>query len=109
MILFNAKLVVKKVEEKNIPTKTGKTFHLTEATCATMEEKPTVVVARLADEMKVSVGEQAIFRIGVTSYEGKDGRFWNNFVLLAKEPVQPVDEKPVQPLETALIDDELPF
>ena len=109
MILFNATLTVKKVEQKSVPTKTGKTFRFTEAICTTDEEKPTVLVARLSDEMEVYTGEKALFKVGISSYEGKDGRFWNNFVLLAKQSVQPVDEKPVQPLETVLMDDELPF
>ena len=109
MILFNTKLIVKKVEEKSVPTKAGKTFRFTEAICVTEEEKPTVLVARLVDDMQVVPGETAIFKVGITSYEGKDGRFWNNFVLTAKQPVMAVDQAPVKPLETVLMDDELPF
>ena len=59
--------------------------------------------------MEVSAGEKALFKVGISSYEGKDGRFWNNFVLLAKQPVAAVDKAPVEPLETVLMDDGLPF
>lgn len=109
MILFNTTLTVKKVEEKNVPTKTGKNFHFVEAICATDEEKPTVLVARVADGMDLVAGEKCLFKVGITSYQGKDGRYWNNFMLTAKQPVVSVAQTPAQPLETALIDDGIPF
>lgn len=110
MILFDTVLLVRKIEEKNIPTKTGKNFHFVEATCETEDKKPTLLVARLAEGMEENIreGEKALFKVSVTSYEGKDGRIWNNFIIMGKQPL--AQPKPIEPLETALGDDsELPF
>lgn len=108
MILFDQILIVRSIEHKNVPTKAGKNFHFVEAICNTDEEKPTILVARLAENMEENVrqGEKSKFRIGVTSYEGKDGRVWNNFILVGK---QDLNEKPKAEPEQPTFDDELPF
>ena len=108
MIIFEETLLVKKIEHKDIPTKTGKNFTFTEVTLETEDKKPTLLVARLAEGMDDSIreNEKALFKITVTSYQGKDGRIWNNFVIMAKESL--AEPKPMEPLETVL-DDSLPF
>lgn len=108
MITFEETFLVRKVEHKDIPTKTGKNFTFTEVTLENEDKKPTLVVARLAEGMQDSIreNEKALFKMTVTSYQGKDGRIWNNFVVLAKQPL--AQPKPIEPLETAL-DEELPF
>lgn len=103
MITFNAELIVDKVEKKDLPTRSGTNFRFVEATCHTVEEKPTYLVARVIDKMDVFQGEHSLFKVAVTSYKGKNEKVWNNFVLMAKKTIE--QPKPVEPLETSLMND----
>jgi len=109
MILFQATLTVRKIEHKSLTTKAGKAFKFVEAICQTDEEKPTYLVARVVDGMELHEGLKAKFKIGISSYEGKDGRIWNNFILSAKEDIEEKKAEPQIPLEMDMIGDELPF
>ncbi len=110
MILFQSTLTIKKLDKKSFPKKDGGTFEYYEALCVTDEKKPTMLALRVSDEAvdSLSVGLKAEMSVGISSYEGKDGRIWNNFVFMGKKDI--VQAAPAQPFETALTaDDELPF
>lgn len=87
-------------------------FEYYEALCESEGKKPTMLALRVADEAvdSLSVGLKAEMSVGISSYEGKDGRIWNNFVLMGKKDVAQPTPAPVQPFETALMEgDEIPF
>ena len=110
MILFQSTLTIKKLDKKSFPKKDGGTFEYYEALCVTDEKKPTMLALRVSDEAvdSLSVGLKAEISVGISSYEGKDGRIWNNFVFMGKKDIQPA--QPAQPFETALMEgDEIPF
>lgn len=110
MILFPATLTIKKIEKKSFPKKDGGMFEYYEAICESDGKKPTAIALRVSDEALdgLTVGLKAEMSVGITSYEGKDGRIWSNFVFMGKKDIaQPA---PAQPFETALMDgDEIPF
>ncbi len=110
MILFQSTLTIKKLDKKSFPKKDGGTFEYYEALCVTDEKKPTMLALRVSDEAvdSLSVGLKAEISVGISSYEGKDGRIWNNFVFMGKKDV--VQPAPVQPFETTLMEgEEIPF
>lgn len=116
MIMFQAQLTIKKIENKSFPKKDGGMFDFKEATLVSNDKKPVTLVARIADVMEdeVAVGMNATFGIGISSYEGKDGRIWNNFSIVGKKDAIMTDiapEKPkAEPQPTFLDDgDEIPF
>lgn len=83
MILFDAEFKVLDKEDKSIPRKDGNgTFDFTEVKLETVDKKPTVIIARLADrEMDVFVGETYLMKIGITSSLATNGRVFNNFIV----------------------------
>lgn len=110
MILFQSTLKIKKLDKKSFPKKDGGMFEYYEALCESDGKKPTLIALRVPDEAvdELRVGVTAEVSVGITSYEGKDGRVWNNFVFMGKKDIQPA--QPAQPFETALMDgDEIPF
>lgn len=112
MILFQATMTVKNVEKKSFPKKDGGMFEYYEAVCVTTDKKPTTIAMRVSDEAidTIRPGETADFNIAISSYEGKDGRVWNNFSFMGKKPVLVQAATPKQPFETALSEsDEIPF
>ena len=110
MILFQSTMTVKKIDKKSFPKKDGGMFEYYEAVCEAEGKKPTMIAMRVADEAIDSLrpGMKAEMSIGISSYEGKDGRIWNNFVFMGKKDIQPA--QPAQPFETTLMEgDEIPF
>ena len=115
MIMFQAQMTIKKIENKSFPKKDGGMFDFKEATLVSSDKKPVTLVARVADVMvdEIAVGMNATFGFGISSYEGKDGRIWNNFSLIGKKDAVMTDiaEKPkAEPQPTFLDDgDDIPF
>lgn len=109
MILFDVKGKVLSREDRSIPKRDGSgAFEFTEITIESDDKQGTKLVARLLNkEMTVQVYGSYTFRIGLGSNEGRDGRIWNNFVVMAFKPdgnTQPVTTSDYDP-----IDDDLPF
>lgn len=111
MILFQSVMTIKDLQKKSFRKKDGGLFEFHEGLFVTDEKKPTTLVVRVDDDMMdvIAVGLKAEFQIGISSYEGKDGRVWNNFILVNKKDMKIVEEQPRQPLETNFDGDEIPF
>ena len=109
MITFDVTGKVLSKEDRSIPRRDGNgTFDFIEITIQAEDKQSTRFVARLADpEMEVYDGETYKFRIGLLSNEGRDGRIWNNFVVMAFKTEG--ESKPTAKDYEPIIDDELPF
>lgn len=109
MITFDTEFKVLEKEERSIPRRDGNgTFDFTEIKIETTDKKPTVLVARLANnDFDIDVGEIYNMRIGVSSTLTTTGKVFYNFVVLAFQVIGTKQEKPITPLE--LDDDEIPF
>lgn len=108
MISFDVIGKVTTKEDRSIPRRDGNgSFDFTEITIEADDKQSTRFVARLSDsEMAVSTGGIYKFKIGIGSNEGRDGRIWNNFVVIA---FKPEGEQPQQEPDYEPIDDTIPF
>lgn len=109
MITFDVTGKVLSKEDRSIQRRDGNgTFDFVEITIQADDKQSTRFVARLADsEMDVYAGETYKFRVGLLSNEGRDGRIWNNFVVMAFKIEG--ESKPTPKDYEPIIDDELPF
>ena len=109
MILFDVKGKVLSREDRSIPKRDGSgAFEFTEITIESDDKQGTKLVARLLNkEMTVQVYGTYTFKIGLGSNEGRDGRIWNNFVVMAFKGEGNTKAAPVTDYEP--IDDDLPF
>ena len=109
MITFDVELKVLTKESKSIARKDGNgTFDFTEVKLETTDKKPTVLIARLANnDMEVSVGCIYNMKVGISSTLTSTGKLFTNFVVLAHQYVSGAKESTNTPTEVDI--DDLPF
>jgi len=108
MIKFTAKLTVKKIEKKSVTKRDGGTFDFEEITLEHTTKKPTKLVARCMEDVRhrIHTGLTAEMDVAISSFEGKDGRVFNNFLIVEVEDVAQPTPAP-QTNESAF--DDIPF
>ena len=109
MITFDAEFKVLSKEYKSIPRRDGNgTFDFEEVKLESVDKKPTVIVARLADkDMDVYAGETYKMKICISSTLTTSGKVFNNFAVMAFQVTGGKKEEPVTPFECEV--DEIPF